>query len=45
MEQEGLYLTALEAATGYAIEGFALTISYPGGQLLFYDKDGPRPRR
>jgi heat shock protein HslJ len=45
MEQEGLYLTALESATEYTIKGFALTISYPGGELLFYDKDGPRPRR
>jgi hypothetical protein len=45
MEQEGLYLAALEAATEYAVEGFALTITYPGGELLFYDKDGPRPRR
>jgi hypothetical protein len=45
MEQEALYLAALEAATEYTIEGFALSIEYPGGDLLFYDKDGPRPRR
>jgi heat shock protein HslJ len=45
MDQEGLYLTALESATEYTIEGFALSIEYPGGTLLFYDKDGPRPRR
>jgi heat shock protein HslJ len=45
MEQEGLYLSALEAATEYTIEGFALSIEYPGGELLFYDKEGPRPRR
>jgi hypothetical protein len=45
MEQESLYLAALEAATEYTIEGFALTIEYPGGELVFYDKDGPRPRR
>jgi heat shock protein HslJ/predicted secreted protein len=45
MEQEGLYLSALESATEYTIKGFALTIGYPGGELLFYDKDGPRPRR
>jgi heat shock protein HslJ len=45
MDQEGLYLAALEAATSYRIEGFALTIVYPGGEMLFYDKDGPRPRR
>jgi heat shock protein HslJ len=45
MDQEGLYLTALEAATEYTIEGFALSIEYPGGELLYYDKDGPRPRR
>jgi hypothetical protein len=45
MEQEQLYLTTLAAATEYTIEGFALTIAYPGGELLFYDKDGPRPRR
>jgi heat shock protein HslJ len=45
MEQEQLYLTALQAATSYEIEGFALKIVYPGGELLFYDKDGPRPRR
>jgi hypothetical protein len=45
MEQEGLYLAALESATAYTIEGFALQITYPGGTLLFYDKDGPRPRR
>jgi hypothetical protein len=45
MDQEGLYLAALEAATEYTIEGFALEITYPGGTLLFYDKDGPRPRR
>jgi heat shock protein HslJ len=45
MDQEGLYLAAVEAATEYTIEGFALTITYPGGDLLFYDKDGPRPRR
>jgi hypothetical protein len=45
MEQEGLYLAALESATEYTVEGFALTITYPGGELLFYDKDGPRPRR
>jgi hypothetical protein len=44
MEQEGLYLTALESATRFTIEGFALSIEYPGGELLFYDKDGPRPR-
>ena len=45
MEQEGLYLSALESATSYRHEGFTLTIVYPGGELLFYDKDGPRPRR
>jgi heat shock protein HslJ len=45
MDQESLYLAALEAATGYRIEGFTLTIVYPGGELLYYDKDGPRPRR
>jgi heat shock protein HslJ len=45
MDQEGLYLTALESATQYTIEGFALSIEYPGGELLFYDKNGPRPRR
>ena len=45
MQQESLYLAALEAATSYRIEGFALTIVYPGGELLFYDKNGPRPRR
>jgi hypothetical protein len=45
MEQEGLYLGALQSAAEYAIEGFALTIRYPGGELLFYDVDGPRPRR
>jgi heat shock protein HslJ len=45
MEQEGLYLSALESATEYTIEGFSLSISYPGGTLLFYDQDGPRPRR
>jgi heat shock protein HslJ len=45
MEQEQLYLAALGAATNYEIEGFALKIVYPGGELLFYDKDGPRPRR
>ncbi|MEJ2211924.1 MAG: META domain-containing protein, partial [Anaerolineae bacterium] len=45
MEQESLYLAALESATGYTLEGFALTITYPGGSLIFYDKDGPRPRR
>ncbi|HSR31054.1 MAG TPA: Gmad2 immunoglobulin-like domain-containing protein [Anaerolineae bacterium] len=45
MDQEGIYLAALEAATEYTIEGFALTITYPGGEMLFYDKDGPRPRR
>jgi heat shock protein HslJ/FlaG/FlaF family flagellin (archaellin) len=45
MDQESLYLAALEAATSYRIEGFTLTIVYPGGELLYYDKDGPRPRR
>jgi heat shock protein HslJ len=45
MDQEALFLAALEAATSYEIQGFALTIAYPGGELLFYDKDGPRPRR
>jgi hypothetical protein len=45
MEQEQIYLAALESATEYTLEGFALTITYPGGTLLFYDKDGPRPRR
>jgi len=45
MDQEGLYLAALEAATQYTIEGFALSIEYPGGELIFYDEDGPRPRR
>jgi hypothetical protein len=44
MEQERLYLTALESATRYTIKGFTLSIEYPGGTLLFYDKDGPRPR-
>jgi heat shock protein HslJ len=45
MQQEALYLSAMEAATSYRIEGFTLTIIYPGGELLFYDKNGPRPRR
>jgi heat shock protein HslJ len=45
MEQESLFLAAMEAATDYRIEGFTLTIVYPGGELLFYDKNGPRPRR
>jgi heat shock protein HslJ len=45
MDQEGLYLAALEAATEYTLEGFALSIEFPGGTLLFYDKNGPRPRR
>jgi len=45
MKQESLYLAALEAATSYQIKGFTLTIVYPGGELLFYDKEGPRPRR
>jgi heat shock protein HslJ len=45
MDQEELYLAALESATAYTIEGFALQITYPGGELLFYDKNGPRPRR
>jgi heat shock protein HslJ len=45
MEQESLYLAALEAAASYRIEGFTLTIVYPGGELLFYDKNGPRPRQ
>jgi hypothetical protein len=45
MDQEGLYLAALEAATSYRIEGFTLAIVYPGGEMLFYDRDGPRPRR
>ena len=45
MDHEGLYLAALEVATEYIIEGFALSIEYPGGELLFYDKHGPRPRR
>jgi heat shock protein HslJ len=45
MEQEGLYLAALESATEYVVEGFALSIDYTGGTLLYYDKDGPRPRR
>jgi len=44
MDQENLYLAALEAATEYTIEGFALTITYPGGTLLFYDKNGPQPQ-
>ena len=38
-------LAALEAAAAYSIEGFALTVTYPGGELLLYDKNGPRPRR
>jgi hypothetical protein len=45
MEQEGLYLAALEAVTAYTIEGFSLSIEFPGGALLFYDENGPRPRR
>jgi heat shock protein HslJ len=45
MEQEGLYLGALESATEYVVEGFALSIEFTGGTLFFYDKDGPRPRR
>jgi heat shock protein HslJ len=45
MQQESLFVAAMEAATSYRIEGFTLTIVYPGGELLFYDKDGPRPRR
>ena len=40
MGQEELYLAPLEAATEYTIEGFALSIEYPGGELLFYDKNG-----
>ncbi len=28
----------------YTIEGFTLSIAYPGGVLLFYDQAGPRPR-
>ena len=45
MDQEQLYLAALESATEYTVEGFALSIEFPGGTLLFYDKNGPRPRR
>jgi hypothetical protein len=45
MDQEGLYLAALESATEHTMVGLALTITYPGSTLLFYDKDGPRPRR
>ncbi|MGD9318236.1 MAG: Gmad2 immunoglobulin-like domain-containing protein, partial [Anaerolineae bacterium] len=30
MDQEQIYLAALEAATEYTIEGFALSIEYPG---------------
>jgi heat shock protein HslJ len=45
MEQEGSYLGALESATGYTIEGFTISIQYPGGTLLFYDKDVPRPQQ
>lgn len=45
MDQEELYLAALESATEYTIEGFTLSIAYPGGVLLFYDQGGPRPRR
>ena len=45
MGQERLYLAALESATEYTIKGSTLSITYPGGKLLFYDKDGPRPSR
>jgi hypothetical protein len=37
-------LGELESATEYTIAGFALSTEHPGGEVLFYDKDGPQPR-
>jgi putative lipoprotein len=45
MDLEDKYLTALQSATSYRLEGFALEITYPGGTLLYYDQEGARPRR
>lgn len=33
--QEGAFLGALAAATGYSIAGDQLTLTHPGGQLIF----------
>ena len=35
MAQEGAFLGALAAATGYSIAGDQLTVPHPGGQLIF----------
>jgi heat shock protein HslJ len=35
MTQEQVYLAALGAATGFAIEGEQLTLTHPGGHLIF----------
>lgn len=35
MAQEGAFLGALTAATGYSIAGNQLTLTHPGGQLIF----------
>lgn len=35
MDQEARYLSALQAATRYLVEGTQLTIYYPGGRLVY----------
>jgi len=45
MDLENQYLAAVQSATSYRLEGFALEIAYPGGTLLYYDQEGARPRR
>jgi putative lipoprotein len=44
MEQEQAYLAALQSATSYRVEEGVLTLTYPGGALLFEDQGGLEPR-
>jgi heat shock protein HslJ len=37
MEQENAYLTALQAAESYQVEGGQLRVTYAGGQVLVFD--------
>jgi len=44
MELETQFLAGFESATSYVIEDHTLSMTYPGGMLVFYDQSGPRPR-
>ena len=45
MDQEDAFLSALQAATAYRLEGESLIIDYPDGSLVFYASGEPEPVR